>query len=929
MSAKPTDPTPNGEGDPIGQPAGTQAAPGLLRCTVFTSEQPTVLTKVLSLDDSGAINKSSSAHMVKGTATVVTMDNMVDFAELLGSLQVNHALTYGIPKKGATQARVVTTKELAANPNQPNTIARSIECMEWPAGPGVLMLDYDAPADGGQPLSREQLVETLKAVLPELFRADWVFWFSSSSLIYNEQTGEMLQGVRGQRLYIPVANATDIERVGKVLTGRLWLSGYGRFEISKAGSLLPRTLVDANVWQVNRFDFAAGAKCVPPLVQRRGAPQVIPGTVEGETFIDTKSLILDPDMMLEMQIRGAQEKAAAEMRPQVEKVQADYVQQQVVTLKGKHPDKDESELRTIVRRATEHKCLMGDFEVPLADGRLVTVAELLDNREKYHRAKTFDPLEPEYDGRRVVGILFLDSLRPILWSQAHGGRGFRLERTPFRVEVVEGKTAHLANQIIDRFAKTKDVFDYGGLLATVDGGKLHVFGEASLTNYLGMTAQFYKLAKVPNSDKYTERDTDPPVKMVQQLLKLPNFGLGKITGVINAPTMRPDYSIVSRHGYDEATQLYFSATGDMPYIPLTPTIEQTWDAMKMLWAPFEEFPFETPKDKGVMLAALLTAAVRPGLRTAPAFAFDAPVQGSGKTLLAACVACLAGEEYAVMPPISGRDGEEEIRKRITSVLLQGKRAVIWDNMVGTFDSATMGALLTFPTFSDRVLGRSEMANMPSKLMVLFTGNNVALAGDMPRRILICRINPQHERVYDRKFSFDPLAYCNANRTNMIAAALTFIRGWYANRTQCGTHGRGRLASFEGWDSLVREPVAWIGRVTDEWCVDPIESIDENIANDPKTNDLVQLLLALYAAFGETEFSGRDVANINLSGKPIAVVSDVLSALAAFPLSSASSSTSVGNLLKYKKDVIVGGYVLRCRHDKTANQAKWRVALHKK
>jgi len=43
-----------------------------------------------------------------------------------------------------------------------------------------------------------------------------------------------------------------------------------------------------------------------------------------------------------------------------------------------------------------------------------------------------------------------------------------------------------------------------------------------------------------------------------------------------------------------------------------------------------DFPLVGMLDKSVLLAALLTAAVRPVLKTAPAFGFDAPVQGSGE-----------------------------------------------------------------------------------------------------------------------------------------------------------------------------------------------------------------------------------------------------------------------------------------------------------
>ena len=48
--------------------------------------------------------------------------------------------------------------------------------------------------------------------------------------------------------------------------------------------------------------------------------------------------------------------------------------------------------------------------------------------------------------------------------------------------------------------------------------------------------------------------------------------------------------------------------------------------------------------------------------------YTAPVWGSGKTLLASCVAELAGEEPKVMPSL---DDEDELRKRLLAAAREG------------------------------------------------------------------------------------------------------------------------------------------------------------------------------------------------------------------------------------------------------------------
>ena len=93
---------------------------------------------------------------------------------------------------------------------------------------------------------------------------------------------------------------------------------------------------------------------------------------------------------------------------------------------------------------------------------------------------------------------------------------------------------------------------------------------------------------------------------------------------------------------------------------------------------------------------------------------DAPVQGSGKTLLASCVAALGtGHVPEIWPHTAGRD-DEELRKRLFAALRDGTSALIWDNITGVFDSAALASAITAPVYRDRVLGRSESLNIPNR-----------------------------------------------------------------------------------------------------------------------------------------------------------------------------------------------------------------------
>ncbi len=53
------------------------------------------------------------------------------------------------------------------------------------------------------------------------------------------------------------------------------------------------------------------------------------------------------------------------------------------------------------------------------------------------RAVARHPLEPEYDGWKQTGKLYLYGGTPVLHSFAHGGRTFKLRRQPKRIKVRE------------------------------------------------------------------------------------------------------------------------------------------------------------------------------------------------------------------------------------------------------------------------------------------------------------------------------------------------------------------------------------------------------------------------------------------------------------------------------------------------------------
>ena len=896
--------------------------------TKITASKPTRLTKQFSLSD-GKLNKVGGGNLVEGKAATCTFDTLEDFRDLLLTLKSNQALVYGVSAK--SPIRIIPKEKWVSAGKPDNCIPRTAEAFHWPTGAGILMLDYDPPSDG-KALECAELVASLRNAVPGLQNASMVWWPSASSCIVNGDTDEQLTGLRGQRLYLLVADAADIPRAGQAITEALWGSGFGYFTVSSSGNPLARTLFDASVWQTNRLDFAAGAACEAPLRQDRGKPKIIDAEFQ---VIDTATLIPDPsaDIIAKAEANRAKERALKSAEAEVARQK--WIEEKTEELVGFVASTNDHEVaRACALRAVEHGCLSGDFIIQVIIGSettSVTVRELLDEPSKFHGLLTLDPIEPTYRDRKVVGKLYLFGGQPRLHTFAHGERTFRLMRAIEHIELEAGRTHDAVNATLKVLRELPGIFDFGAELVVIDQGRLFPLDEPGLTHLLGGVIQ-YSRWRNPSAQNRIKQLCDPPTKLAKQLLSLGHRrDLKSLDALVTAPTLRPDGTVLDRPGYDPDTCLLFEIENEISAVPNAPTIEEVRLAMDALLKPFSKFPFVGALDRSVLLAALLTAVIRPALPTSPAFGFDAPSQASGKTLLASCIGVLAtGDDPGVWPHTStGRSGQqdEETRKRIFTAMRSGTRAIIWDNVNGIFDSAAMAAALTSPTITDRLLGKHESSSVPNRAVFLFTGNNLTFSGDLSRRVLTCRIDARTERPFAREFAFNPKQYVLDNRQELAVAALTIVRGWLTSGAERAT---GRMASFELWDEFIRQAVAWVAReICPDEFTDPMNAVIEAHATDPEHEALSELFQAWRQKFGSEYIAAGEIYRIAKSDFPNDETNSIAEALIELSNGNAvTSAKSVGRILRYRLDRIVNGLRLEARDDKRKGSKVWRVVKNK-
>ena len=129
-------------------------------------------------------------------------------------------------------------------------------------------------------------------------------------------------------------------------------------------------------------------------------------------------------------------------------------------------------------------------------------------------------------------------------------------------------------------------------------------------------------------------------------------------GVLAAPSLRTDASVLDRPGYDADTGMYLIEPPPMPDIPDCPTWADGQQAMETLDRLLEGFEWQGDDDaRAVGLSALITPVVRAALPTAPLHAISAPEAGTGKGYLTQIAAMIATGSDC--PVISAGKNEED------------------------------------------------------------------------------------------------------------------------------------------------------------------------------------------------------------------------------------------------------------------------------
>lgn len=345
---------------------------------------------------------------------------------------------------------------------------------------------------------------------------------------------------------------------------------------------------------------------------------------------------------------------------------------------------------------------------------------------------------------------------------------------------------------------------------------------------------------------------DPPERYCRILYDAQNYPhLPALRGIAKQPYLRPDGSLVTQLGYDEATGI-FGLFDDKEFdIPDAPSRKDAEHALEIINNRLEEFCFKTETDHSAALSAILTAVVRPSLSFAPMYHVRATQISAGKSHLIKLFTAFATAKPA--SAFSFPRDDEECQKLLLAYLLTAPAVMNFDNMTTDLvPHKSLCSALTEESLTGRILGVSKIATVGTRTLFLSSGNNVDPVKDMTRRTITIQLDPDCENPANRKFKEDPVDTVCSDRGHFVSLALTIIMAWIAA-------GRPRidvptLASYGEWSDLCRQPLLWLG------CVDPAKSIFHAIAHDSEREILGLLLHLWHGQFGSQPLMIRKAVN---------------------------------------------------------------------
>lgn len=361
-----------------------------------------------------------------------------------------------------------------------------------------------------------------------------------------------------------------------------------------------------------------------------------------------------------------------------------------------------------------------------------------------------------------------------------------------------------------------------------DGRRVRIYQHKNISRVetldsKGLSAELNKIIKCikKQSNESTQLEVAPFRDLVFHIEGMSPSPFLPLESIIRVPVFSKVGRLRTERGYDRELSCFI----DCDFIPLPvpeiPAQAELVEAKNWLYEVIFDFPFsdrfdgtemqELKIDDSLNLergqssrTAAIALILQPFIRSlfsgsAPGFCIDKPVAGTGAGLFVDTMSLIAEGHRANATPVGPNN--EELRKLITSALMNCQGLIFLDNINHHMDSGPLASALTSGIWQDRILGSSEMTNIETKATWVFAANNGSFSHELMRRFVPIRLDaglPDPTR--GREFRHPNLEqWILNNRQKIVWACHIIIQNWIAKGKP---KGKANLASFEDWSSVM-------------------------------------------------------------------------------------------------------------------------------
>lgn len=208
------------------------------------------------------------------------------------------------------------------------------------------------------------------------------------------------------------------------------------------------------------------------------------------------------------------------------------------------------------------------------------------------------------------------------------------------------------------------------------------------------------------------------------------------------------------------------------------------------------FPFADKVSKSRAIALLITPFIHiNGIK--PIGVYLGNRERIGKDYLASLTRILANDTAGELPPLQN---DEETRKTLLALSMANEEFAHFSNNIGHMNSPSLEQAVTSKVLKGRILGKSEVINVPYNLITTLSGNaGWSLTPDLTYRSVIVALHSNDDNILSREFNSCPALTAEHYRQEYWNCIKKMFQKWVKKGKP---KGKLNNATFPEWASII-------------------------------------------------------------------------------------------------------------------------------